>query len=119
VKYAPDVHADAVEPGQTVQQQQQDDEQLHQQQWWAQDADAWQELLTPAEVTAYMTSTQAAPAWPALASTTLSPKLKLLEFYAGWCVSCTTLQSAEEGVTCSVKQTSSVSLMVFFRASID
>jgi thiol-disulfide isomerase/thioredoxin len=48
----------------------------------------WQELATPTELTAFMTSSQPSPAWPALDSTALNPKLRLVEFYATWCPAC-------------------------------
>lgn len=48
----------------------------------------WQELTSPSELTAYLNSSQPPPAWPALDSTALAPKLRLVEFYATWCPAC-------------------------------
>jgi thiol-disulfide isomerase/thioredoxin len=51
-------------------------------------AQVWQEITSVAELNAYLTSNQPPPAWPALDSTALSPKLRLVEFYAAWCPAC-------------------------------
>jgi thiol-disulfide isomerase/thioredoxin len=64
------------------------DEQQQQQQWWQQDQQVWQELTSPSELTAYLNSSQPPPAWPAVDSTALAPKLRLVEFYATWCPAC-------------------------------
>lgn len=48
----------------------------------------WQEIVSPAELTAYLSSSQPPPAWPALGSSALNPKLRLVEFYATWCPAC-------------------------------
>lgn len=48
----------------------------------------WLELTSPMELMAYINSSQPPPAWPALDSSALSPKLRLVEFYATWCPAC-------------------------------
>lgn len=48
----------------------------------------WQEVTTPTELTAFLNSSQPPPAWPALDSSALNPKLRLVEFYATWCPAC-------------------------------
>lgn len=58
------------------------------QQWWQDDADAWLELTTPSELSAFLNSSQSAPAWPYLTDDQLAPKLKVVEFYATWCPAC-------------------------------
>lgn len=48
----------------------------------------WLELTSASELTAYLSSSQPPPAWPALESTALNPRLRLVEFYATWCPAC-------------------------------
>lgn len=72
---APDVHAGA-------------NDTQPEQQWWQEDGGAWLELTTPAELSAFLNCSQAAPAWPYLEDVQLAPKLRIVEFYATWCPAC-------------------------------
>lgn len=51
-------------------------------------AQVWHEIVSPAELSAFLSASQGPPAWPALDSAALSPKLRLVEFYASWCPAC-------------------------------
>lgn len=97
---APDVHAAPTDPQNTN--------------WWQADADAWLELTTPAELSAFLTSSVPAPAWPYHDNDALTPKLRVVEFYATWCPAC---RAAAPGMAAVAKDPQLQSTCTFARAN--